>query len=211
MNATEQALQPLFTIGHSNLDGLAFVALLKQHGVQSVGDVRSSPYSQYNPHFNREVLQKALNHDGIEYVFLGDELGARRAERECYENGQAVYERIALMPLFKAGLERIKSEAKKFRIALMCAEKDPLHCHRTILVCRHLKSMGLEIQHIHSDGKLESHAEAERRLLRTLKFSEDDLFRSKFEILTEAYAAQGKKIAFAEDEEAKQREAMRAV
>jgi uncharacterized protein (DUF488 family) len=75
---------PVFTIGHSNLEIGKFVALLKQHGIQAIADVCSSPYSQYNPQFNRELLQKSLQEHGIAYVFLGQELGARRSERECY-------------------------------------------------------------------------------------------------------------------------------
>lgn len=202
MNAHDA--KPLFTIGHSNLDAPAFVKLLQQHGVQTVADVRSSPYSQYTPQFNREVLQATLKQHGISYVFLGDELGARRTERECYENGQAVYELIAKTSSFKDGLERLLSGLQKFRIALMCAEKDPLTCHRTILVCRNVKNAGVEIQHIHSDGHLETHAEAEQRLLQTLKLPTEDFFRSPAEILTEAYATQGKKIAYAEESESKE-------
>lgn len=210
---SDAATNPIFTIGHSNMDAAAFVKLLQQHKIQNVADVRSSPYSQYTPQFNREVLQTTLKQNGIGYVFLGDELGARRSEREVYENGQAVYERIAKTPSFKSGLERVLSGAKKFRIALMCAEKDPLTCHRTILVCRNLKRAAdillaesaakLEIQHIHSDGHLEGHADAEKRLLVTLKFPTEDFFRSQQEILDEAYALQGKKIAFTEEAEGK--------
>ena len=202
MNSSD--LNPLFTIGHSNLEAAVFLELLRQHKIEAVTDVRSSPYSQYTPQFNREVLQAALKQAGINYVFLGDELGARRAERECYENGQAIYERIAQTPSFKSGLERLWAGAKKYRIALMCAEKDPLTCHRTILVCRNLKNSGAEIQHIHSDGHLESHAEAERRLLQTLKLPAEDFFRKPSEILDEAYATQGKKIAYAEEAESKE-------
>jgi uncharacterized protein (DUF488 family) len=208
---SDTVIHPIFTIGHSNMDTAAFVKLLQQHKIQTVADVRSSPYSQYTPQFNREVLQATLKQNGIGYVFLGDELGARRSEREVYENGQAVYERIAKTPSFKSGLERVLSGAKKFRIALMCAEKDPLTCHRTILVCRNLKraaelhSAGpgerIEIQHIQSDGHLESHAETEKRLLATLKFPAEDFFRTQEEILDEAYALQGKKIAFTEESE----------
>lgn len=207
----DAAIHPIFTIGHSNMDAAAFVKLLQQHKIQTIADVRSSPYSQYTPQFNREMLQATLKQNGIGYVFLGDELGARRSEREVYENGQAVYERIATTTLFKSGLERVLSGAQKFRIALMCAEKDPLTCHRTILVCRNLKRAaelhsagsggGIEIQHIHSDGHLESHADAEKRLLVTLKFPAEDFFRSQQEILDEAYALQGKKIAFTEESE----------
>jgi len=201
MSADDTKRNPLFTIGHSNLESGTFFDLLKQHRIQVLVDVRSSPYSQFTPQFNREVLQAELKQTGILYLFLGNELGARRSERDCYENGQVVYELIAKTAAFKNGLERVISGAKNFRVALMCAEKDPLTCHRTILVCRNLKSAGLEIQHIHSDGHLETHAEAERRLLQILKFPEQDLFRSREEILTEAYFSQGKKIAYTEEEE----------
>ena len=222
MNTTNARQNPLFTIGHSNLDAPTFVKLLQQHQIQNVADVRSSPYSRYTPQFNREALQAMLKENGISYVFLGDELGARRTERECYENGQAVYERIAKTPLFKSGLERLLSGAKKFRIALMCAEKDPLTCHRTILVCRNLQERAAElhsaetvakreIQHIHSDGHLESHAEAEQRLLQTLKLPTEDFFRKPSEILEEAYTLQGKKIAYAEEAEGKPSEISSAV
>ncbi len=201
MNSSDAPKNPLFTIGHSNLEAAAFLKLLRQHNVQTVADVRSSPYSQYTPQFNREVLQATLRPAGIGYVFLGDELGARRTEREVYENGQATYERIAQTSSFKSGLERVLRGLGKFRLALVCAEKDPLTCHRTILVCRNLKNAGIEIQHIHSDGHLETHAEAEQRLLQTLKLPTEDFFRTHSEILNEAYALQGKKIAYAEEAE----------
>src|SRR5438552_11646403 len=122
--------QPVFTIGHSNLELATFVALLKQHGIQAVADVRSSPYSQHNPQFNREPLQRALSEQGISYVFLGQELGARRSEPECYVNGRADYSLIAQTTAFRRGLDRIIQGSAKMRVAMMCAEKDPLDCHR---------------------------------------------------------------------------------
>src|SRR5436190_21528851 len=111
--------QPVFTIGHSNLEFGKFVTLLKQHGIQAVADVRSSPYSQFNPQFNREPLQRALREQGISYVFLGEELGARRSEPECYVSGRADYSLIARTPAFFRGLERITQGAAKMRIAMM--------------------------------------------------------------------------------------------
>src|SRR5438552_16394672 len=105
MNA--DAHQPVFTVGHSNLEFTRFVALLNQHGIQALADVRSSPYSQYNPQFNRETLERALREEGISYVFLGQELGARRSERECYVNGRADYALIAQTTAFRLGLDRI--------------------------------------------------------------------------------------------------------
>jgi uncharacterized protein (DUF488 family) len=192
--------QPVFTIGHSNLEFGKFVALLKQHGIQAVADVRSSPYSQYNPQFNREALQRALQESSISYVFLGEELGARRAERECYVNGRADYELISRAPAFKRGLERVAQGASKMCVALMCAEKDPLDCHRCILVSPHLRRLGLKVFHILTDGTLERHEQTEQRLLRKFELPERELFRSPEEIVAEAYKLQGEKVAYQEDE-----------
>ncbi len=135
--------QRVFTIGHSNLDRARFVALLQQHAIQVVADVRSSPYSQYNPQFNREPLRHGLREQGISYVFLGEELGARRSEPECYVNGRADYSLVARMPAFIRGLDRIIQGAARMRLAMMCAEKDPLDCHRCILVSPRLRERGL--------------------------------------------------------------------
>jgi uncharacterized protein (DUF488 family) len=190
--------QMVFTLGHSNLEFAGFVALLKQHGVQAVADVRSSPYSQFNPQFNRETLQRALRDEGIAYVFLGEELGARRSERECYVGGRADYSRIAQTPAFVRGLDRIIQGAAKMRVALMCAEKDPLDCHRCILVSPRLVERGIEVRHILSDGSLENQTQAESRLAGLLDLSEKELFRSADEVLAEAYRLQGERIAYHE-------------
>lgn len=197
MNAETQ--QPVFTVGHSNLEFAKFVRLLKQHRIEAVADVRSSPYSQYNPQFNREPLQRALREHGIAYVFLGEELGARRSEPECYVNGRADYSLIAKMPAFIRGLDRLIRDAAKKRIAMMCAEKDPLDCHRCILVSPPLLKRGINVQHIHDDGTLESQEQAERRLAQMFDLTERELFRSTGEIVAEAYRRQGEKIAYEED------------
>lgn len=191
--------KPVFTIGHSNLEFTKFIELLKQHRIQAVADVRSSPYSQYNPQFNREPLQRALQADGISYVFLGDELGARRSERECYVNDRADYALIARTPAFNSGINRVIQGAAKMRIALMCSEKDPLDCHRCILVSPHLRKRGLQVSHILADGSVESHEQAESRLLHLLELPDHELFRSPDEIAAEAYKLRGEKIAYQEN------------
>jgi uncharacterized protein (DUF488 family) len=194
MNAETQ--QSVFTVGHSNLEFAKFVGLLKQHRIEAVADVRSSPYSQYNPQFNRDSLQRALRDQGIAYVFFGEELGARRSEPECYVKGRADYSLIARTPAFIRGLERIIRGAAKKRIALMCAEKNPLDCHRCILVSPQLQKKGISVQHIHDDGTLESQEQAEHRLARMLNISEGELFRSTDELVAEAYRLQSEKIAY---------------
>ena len=182
--------QTVFTIGHSNLEFGKFVALLKQHGIQAVADVRSSPYSQFTPQFNRELLQRTLREQGISYVFLGEELGARRSEPECYVNGRAEYPLVAGTPAFIRGVERIAQGAVKMRVAMMCAEKDPLDCHRCILVSPRLRERGMTVQHILCDGTLESQEQAEIRLAQSFDLPE---------IVAEAYRLQGEKIAYQED------------
>ena len=198
MSATNS--QPVFTIGHSNLEIGRFVALLKQHGIQAIADIRSSPYSQYNPQFNRESLQRALHEQSISYVFLGEELGARRSERECYLEGRADYELISRTPAFKVGIERVVQGAAKMRLALMCAEKDPIDCHRCILVSPHLRRQGIQVLHILSDGTVENHEQTEQRLLQLFALDEKELFRSPDEIVVEAYNKQGKKVAYHEED-----------
>src|SRR5690606_3800009 len=109
--------------------------LLQRHGVTAVVDVRSHPSSRL-PHFRRAALERGLNEAGLAYLFLGRELGARRDEPDCYIQGCAVYERVSELPLFRQGMARLLDEVGHRRMALMCAEKEPLDCHRTILICR---------------------------------------------------------------------------
>lgn len=156
----------LFTIGHSNLNSEAFIQLLKQHEVTAVADVRSHPYSRHLPHFTQANLKAALIEASIHYVFLGKELGARPNNRSCYVDGKALYEKIAATLEFAKGIQRLIQGAQKHRIALMCAEKDPMTCHRAILICHNLRHYDFKINHILSNGELESQTQLESRLLK---------------------------------------------
>ncbi len=192
-------MNELFTIGHSDHEQEHFLALLRPLGIAVVADVRSSPYSSRFPQFNREGLQAILRRVGVQYVFLGNELGARRSEPECYVNGQAIYERIAETPSFKHGIHRVVQGATQMRLALLCAEKDPIDCHRAILVCRYLKAAVPSISHIRGDGSLESHQQLEGRLLQQFELPNKDLLRNPAEMLDAAYERQGKRIAYKEE------------
>jgi uncharacterized protein (DUF488 family) len=193
----ETLANPLFTVGHSNHECAKFLDLLTRHRITALADVRSQPYSQYTPQFNRETLEAALTHRHIKYVFMGKELGARRDERECYVGGQARYDRIRALPAFLEGLERLRRGVRTQRIALMCSEKDPITCHRTILICRALRSE-MAIEHILEDGTIEPHEPAETRLLALLGMPEADLFTSREEMLARAYDRQAEAIAYVE-------------
>ena len=156
----------IFTVGHSNHSVEKFLNLLKRSGVSAIADVRSSPFSRRSPHFNQSSLRKSLASEGVSYVFLGEELGARSKNPECYVECKARYELIAATEEFAMGLDRILKGVNHHQIALMCAEQDPITCHRAILVCKHLKDAGLDIQHILKTGDLESHEHLEQRLLK---------------------------------------------
>jgi len=188
----------LLTIGHSTLSLEELVSQLIDHGVAVVCDVRSSPYSRHNPQFNREPLQDGLKAAGIGYVYLGNLLGARSDNPAHCKNGKVRFDRVARSEGFREGLRRLRKGVGGHRICLLCAEKDPIACHRTILVCRHMRSRDLAIRHILEDGSLENHRDAERRLMRELKIPEDDLFASREELIENAYARQGERIAYAE-------------
>lgn len=188
----------LYTIGHSTHSIEAFLNLLQLHGITALVDVRSHPYSRYNPQFNREKLQSSLSSLDIAYVFLGKELGARSENPNCYRNGKVQFDLLALEPQFDIGLERVRKGMEKYRIAIVCAEKDPLECHRTILVGRHLNDQGVKLAHILSDGKIEYHCDTEKRLLLMHGLSEGDLFTSRAEMLSDAYGRQSRRIAYEE-------------
>lgn len=188
--------EPVFTIGHSTHTVDQFIALLQQHGITAVGDVRSMPYSRQNPHFNREETERFLRGCGIAYMFLGKELGARSQDPSCYEQGRIRYDLLARTDLFQRGLSRVREGVGRHRLALMCAEKEPLECHRTILVSRHLDALGVEVRHILADGAIETHAEALRRLAQLLKMPDMHLFLSQQELVVEAYLRQEERIAY---------------
>lgn len=190
-------MSTVYTIGHSTHSTEKFLELLGMHEISAIGDVRSRPYSRFNPQFNRENLSKDLERSGIAYVFLGAELGARSEDPGCFVGGKVQYDLLAKTELFQEGLRRIAKGAGVQRVALMCAEKDPLTCHRAILVCRHLASMGVAAQHIREDGRLESHGEALTRLLGELGIAEPQLFRSRDDLIVEAYELRSQQIAYA--------------
>lgn len=210
----------IFTIGHSNHTIETFIELLHQHQVTALADVRSSPYSRRFPQFNQSALKTALKTANIAYVPLGDNLGARPRDRNCYINGMARYDLIAATEAFKVGLNRLIQGSEKYQISLMCAEQDPIVCHRAILICPHLKNAGLEIYHIHKNGDLESNEDLENRVLKQnnlYKLSADlennikqlSLFDlqpiqtlkkplSRAELVEKAYQLQSEKVAYTE-------------
>ena len=187
----------VLTIGHSIHPIEKFLSLLEAHGVTAIADVRSAPYSRRQPQFNRDPLRRALKESGIEYVFCGQELGARPEDPLCYdENGRVRYRRLAGTPFFRSGIDFIVQASREHRIALLCAEKEPLQCHRTLLVARELVARGVAVSHIHADGHLETQVDALARLPMMLNMPDTDFFRSQEELIEEACTSQENRIAY---------------
>lgn len=189
-------MNELFTIGYSPHTLDSFLGILKKYQISALADVRSSPYSQFKPEFNKDSLKDFLKEKKIAYVFLGDYCGARVEDPSCYVNGKVDYKLLAENQKFKEGLERIKKGMENFRIALMCTEKDPITCHRTILICRNLLSAEIKIKHILGNGKIEEHKDSEHRLMKLFNLNHPDLYLTEQQRLDDAYSRQGEKIAY---------------
>src|SRR5690349_2668432 len=149
----------LFSIGHSNHPIETFLDLLATHQIEVLVDVRSAPYSRYVPHFNPANLKEHLKAAGFQYLYMGKELGGRPEGAEFYDADEHVrYDRVADAPFFLTGLERLTTGAGRYRVAIMCSEEDPTHCHRRLLITRVLAGRGVTVTHIRGDGGVESEA-----------------------------------------------------
>jgi uncharacterized protein (DUF488 family) len=169
------SLFDLLSIGHSNVPAERFVAMLRGAGVTAIADVRSKPVSRFFPWFSAKALAARLEQNGIGYQSYGGSLGGRPRDAKLYCDGVADYEAMARRPEFQAGLDALMAEAARHRICLMCAEREPLDCHRCLLVARSLDQRGLAVGHILHEGAIESHRITEQRLL-ALSGEGDDLF-----------------------------------
>jgi uncharacterized protein (DUF488 family) len=184
----------LMTIGHSNLPADRFITLLRDSKVSAVIDVRSVPFSRWCPWFSSKPLATGLTAGGLAYLQLGDELGGRPRDPQLYCDGIANYEAMARRPEFRAGLDRVIDETRRHRVCLLCSEREPLDCHRCLLVGRALAERGVTPGHIRADGTIEPHAVTEQRLLK-LVGGEADLFGDPAARLADAYRQCTRRVA----------------
>jgi uncharacterized protein (DUF488 family) len=166
-------MKPIKTIGHSNHPIERFVGLLTAAGVEALVDVRSTPYSRRFPQFGRERLTQSLAAAGILYRYEGAALGGKPGGGK---SGGGSYDDLAARPEFKDALARLIAGARDATLCLMCAEKEPLDCHRTVLVSRRLAERGMAIEHLLADGRQEPHAAIEEKLLMASEPGGPDLF-----------------------------------
>ncbi|MCW5732706.1 MAG: DUF488 domain-containing protein [Enhydrobacter sp.] len=174
-------MKPIKTIGHSNHPVERFIALLRQGGVERLVDVRSMPWSRRFPQFGREQLARNLAEAGIAYVWEGETLGGKPKAGGGYDD-------LAARPEFKEAIGRLIAERAGRSLCLMCAEKEPLDCHRTVLVSRRLAERKIPVEHILADGTLKPHVEIEEALLKKAG-CDADLFEDRNARLARAYRA----------------------
>jgi uncharacterized protein (DUF488 family) len=180
----------VFTIGHSDHPRERFLELLRGAEITALADVRSAAFSRWHPQFSRPALSSTLTEAGIAYVYLGAELGGMRKDPALLRDGMPDYDLIAQTPSFRNGLDRVIEGAQRHRVALMCAEREPLECHRFLLVSRHLAARGVTIEHILRDGTVEPHHQTVRRLLALTRVDAGALFEATADdaALARAYA-----------------------
>jgi uncharacterized protein (DUF488 family) len=147
----------ILTVGHSNHPVERLIELLQDHGVQVLVDVRSQPYSRFAPQFNKENLQPVVTNAGLQYLFLGEELGGRQLGRIADNQARkAAYHEVAALPAFQQGIERVLTGSATYRIALLCAEEDPTECHRRVWITRALRDRRAEVAHLRGDGRIDA-------------------------------------------------------
>jgi uncharacterized protein (DUF488 family) len=186
----------VFTVGHSNHSTAKFLELLRAHGVTAVADVRSAPYSRFAPQHSRRELEQALKAEGVKYVFLGRELGARSSDPACYEDGRVQYDRLAKTEAFRSGIDRLSEGSQRETVAVLCTEKDPLDCHRTLLVAKALVERDVTVEHILADGCLEAYQDSLMRLIDKTGQPPPDFFTTTEERIINALRDQEARIAY---------------
>jgi len=154
----------VYTLGHSNVSADRIVELLNGHGVEILVDVRHTPYSRYNPQFNRESLAARAQEAGVDYRYAGDALGGLRANPTYRSGDETSYADIRRRGDYQAGLTQLLREATSHRTAILCSEEDPARCHRHHLIAQDLLRRGVEVRHIRGDASLEVAAKESEQL-----------------------------------------------
>ena len=158
MEKSEETV-PIYTIGYGSRSVDEFIQVLQEHDIAYLIDVRSAPYSRYKPEFSREPLDAELERHGIRYVFMGDTLGGRPDDEECYDvNGKVDYEMMKKIERYQIGIKRLQTAvAQKQCVALMCSEGKPENCHRSKLIGESLREQNVRVTHINENDRLQSH------------------------------------------------------
>ncbi|AJG98343.1 DUF488 family protein [Clostridium beijerinckii] len=157
----------IYTIGHSNYSIEKLIDMLKTYDIDTVVDIRGTPYSKYNVQYNKETIAETLKKEGFIYIYMAKELAAQRQDKNSYnKEGYSDFEKVIMEEDFLRGIERLKTGCQKgYNIALLGAMQDPIRCHRSILVGRSLRENGFNVKHILDDYTFASQEKIEEKLL----------------------------------------------
>lgn len=194
-------MNDLYTIGHSLHPVKKFLELLKQHDINFVIDVRSTPYSKYASMYDRENISNELKNASISYAFMGKYFGARQDDMSLYtKDGYLDFQKVTNWDVFGKGMENVIRGMETNKIALMCLEKKPIDCHRAILVANAFYCKGYSVKHILENGKIQTHQELNEELLdlyypdrKQISFFDN---RTDEEYLEDAYKQRNKEIGY---------------
>lgn len=195
-------LKELYTIGHSIYEIEDFIKLLQNNNINTIVDVRSTPYSKFAPQYNKELLKQYLKQNAICYIYMGDTLGARYEDKNLlFDDGKVNFKKVQETKNFQDGIVRLERGIEKgYNISLMCSEKEAFDCHRFGLISEFLSKISINVNHIYPD-KIVSHKELEQKLLKKYekKIPAVDLFNPNINIeeqLTLAYELRNIDIAY---------------
>lgn len=157
--------RPIYTIGYGNRSIEEFIDLLRLYEIQYLVDIRSQPYSRFHPDFSKAALESRLRQQQLRYVFLGEQLGGKPQDTECYVNGKVDYAILRTKPFYQRGIQRLYTAwEKQTCMALMCSEQKPQECHRSKLLGNTLRERNIWVAHIDEAGKLKTQEEIDNLL-----------------------------------------------
>lgn len=195
-------MKTLYTIGHSNNTTEKFLSLLRENGIDCVVDVRSTPYSEFHSQFNKPNIQNLFTQNKIKYIHMPEEFGARIENPKLYTNGYVDFSKVRKGEAFKKGVSRVQDGIDKgYTIALLCCERQPIDCHRNILVAKAFYDLGYEILNIVDSNIVITQKEVEQMLLDLYFKNRNQLSlleetKPETELINEAYQLRSKAIAY---------------
>ncbi len=160
-------MKQIYTIGYTSFQINDFIETLIKYKITCLIDVRSTPYSQHYSDYNKDTLEITLKNKEIIYRNYAHEFGARQENTIFYANGGYLdFNKFTSSNQFLEGVKKVtKGIEKGYKFALMCAEKDPINCHRSIMLGKGFKELGYNVDHIKANGQVETQCEIEIRLL----------------------------------------------
>ena len=159
-------MNTLYTIGYCRYSPESFLDTMRKHDIGAVVDVRANPYSRTFSFYNQESINKFLRINSIYYLSFAKEFGGRPKDPGLYTDDKLDPEKFVASENFKRGTKRLAEGLGKFNVCLMCAQKDPIICHRAILVSHQFRMLYPDVKIIHiTPEKLETQAELDRRVL----------------------------------------------